>query len=138
MGGSPFSNLSITSPTSQLILQPFCHFTYITAHSPTLPSLYCTYVTAHSLSLHLRHRPFSNPSFGSPTSKALHLIHLASRPRRKSNKHGSGNAYFLSSAHLFIMAKTKVTNIVRGGSTYHNMKKERQLHMGPETYTFCD
>ena len=30
------SNLSITSPTSQLILQPFRHFTYITAHSQTL------------------------------------------------------------------------------------------------------
>ena len=28
---SSFSNLSITSPTSQLFLQPFHHFTYITA-----------------------------------------------------------------------------------------------------------
>ena len=28
---------SITSPTSQLIPQPFHHFTNITAHSPTLP-----------------------------------------------------------------------------------------------------
>ena len=44
MGGSPgdvseeqssFSNLSFTSPTSQLILQPFHRFTYVTAHSPT-------------------------------------------------------------------------------------------------------
>ena len=37
---SSFSKLSITSPTSQLILQLFCHFTYITAHSPTLPLLH--------------------------------------------------------------------------------------------------
>ena len=63
-----FSNLSITSSTSQLILQPFRRFTYITAHSPTLPLL------------HLRHSSFSNPSLASPTSQALHLIHLASRP----------------------------------------------------------
>ena len=94
---SSFSKLSFTSPTSQLILQPFfrfyyvigssltsscerpmeiallilqtfLHFTYVTAHSPTLPSLY------------LRHSSFSKPSFASPTSQALHLRHLASRP----------------------------------------------------------
>ena len=41
-----FSNLSVTSPTSQLILQPFRRFTYVTAHSPSL------------LSLFLRHRLF--------------------------------------------------------------------------------
>ena len=63
-----FSNLSITSSMSQLILQPFCRFTYVTAHSSTLPLL------------HLRHSSFSNPSFSSPKSQALHLRHLASRP----------------------------------------------------------
>ena len=50
----------VTSPTSQLILQPFPRFTYVTAHSPTLPLL--PYVTAHSpilLSLLLHHRIFS-------------------------------------------------------------------------------
>ena len=86
-------NLSITSPTSQRILQPFRHFTYVTAHSPTLPLLHLrhssisnpsfallilqpfrhfTYVTAHSptlLSLYLRHSSFSNPSVASPTSQ---------------------------------------------------------------------
>ena len=51
-----------------LILQPFRRFTYGTAHSPTFPLL------------HLSHSLFSNPSFASPTSQALHLIHLASRP----------------------------------------------------------
>ena len=72
---------TVTSRTSQLILQPFRRFTYVTAHSPTLPFL------------HLRHNLFSNPSVASPTSQlilqpfvvlptsqALHLIHLASRP----------------------------------------------------------
>ena len=63
-----FSNLSVNSPTSQLILQPFRRFTYVTAHSPTLTLL------------HLRHSLFPNPSFASPTSQALHLIHLPSRP----------------------------------------------------------
>ena len=50
---------------TELILQPFRHFTYVTTHSPTLPFL------------HLRHSLFSNPSLASPTSQALHLIHLA-------------------------------------------------------------
>ena len=65
---SSFSNPSVASPMSQLILQPFRCFTYVTAHSPTLPSL------------HLRHSSFSNPSFASHTPQALHLRHLASRP----------------------------------------------------------
>ena len=38
-------------------VQPFRHFTYLTAHSPTLPLL------------HLRHSSFSNPSVTSPTSQ---------------------------------------------------------------------
>ena len=59
---SSFSKLSDASPTSQLILQPFHRFTYITAHSPTLPLL------------HLCHSSFSNSSFASPTSQALHLM----------------------------------------------------------------
>ena len=102
-----FSNLSITSPTSQLILQPFPRFTYVTSHSPTLLLLHLrhssfsnpsvasptsqlilqhfrcfTYVTSHSPilpSFYLRHSSFSNPSFASPRSQVLHLIHLASR-----------------------------------------------------------
>ena len=54
-----FSNLSVTSPTSQLILQPFRRFSYVTAYSPTLPSLY------------LRHSLFSNPSVASPTLQLI-------------------------------------------------------------------
>ena len=48
--------------------QPFRRFTYITAHSPTLPLL------------HLCHSSLSNPSFASPVSQALHLRQMASRP----------------------------------------------------------
>ena len=53
---------------AELILQPFRHFTYVTTHSPTIPLL------------HLRHNSFSNPSFASPTSQALHLRYQANRP----------------------------------------------------------
>ena len=42
-----------------LILQAFSHFTYVTDHSPTLPSLY------------LRHSSFSNPSVASSTSQLV-------------------------------------------------------------------
>ena len=59
---------NFTSPTSKLILQPFRRFTYVTAHSPTLPLL------------HLRHSSFSKTSFGSPMTQDFHLRHLASRP----------------------------------------------------------
>ena len=40
-------------------LQPFHHFTYVTAHSPIFPSLY------------LRHSSFFNPSVASPTSQFI-------------------------------------------------------------------
>ena len=53
--------LASTSPTSQLILQPFRRFTYVTAHSPTFPSL------------HLRHSSFSNPSVALPTCSFSNL-----------------------------------------------------------------
>ena len=51
-----FSKLSVTSPTSQLILQPFRCFSCVTAHSPTLLSLllhhrlftYVTWRAAHA------------------------------------------------------------------------------------------
>ena len=56
----------------KFILQSFHRFTYVTVHSPTLPLL------------HLCHSSFSNLSFASSTSQALHLIHLASRPRTAS------------------------------------------------------
>ena len=44
---SSFSKLSVASPSSQLILQPFRSFTYVAVHSPTI------------LSLLLRHRIFT-------------------------------------------------------------------------------
>ena len=71
---SSFYNPSFASPTSQalLILQHFRHFTYVTTHPPTLPSLYL--VTAYSATLsllHLRHSSFSNPSIALPMSQLI-------------------------------------------------------------------
>ena len=69
---STFSNLFITSPTSQFILQPFHSFTYVTAHSPTLCCF--TYITAPSTTLPLlllHHNSFSNPSTASPMSQLI-------------------------------------------------------------------
>ena len=70
----------------ELILQSFRHFTYVTTHFPTLPSLYLhhssfskpfrhfSYVTAHSPtlpSLYLRHNSLSNSSVASPRSQFI-------------------------------------------------------------------
>ena len=76
---------------AELILQPFRPFTNVTAHSPSLPSLYprhnsffnhsfasstslALHCRAHSrtfTSLHLRHSSFSNPSVALPTSQLI-------------------------------------------------------------------
>ena len=67
---SPFSNPFLTLPTSQLTLQPFCCFTYITVHSPTL------------LSLLLRHRIFTyviwQAVHGQSAMPAWSLVHRSS------------------------------------------------------------
>ena len=55
MGGSPGDVSEEQSSFSNI----FRHFTYVTAHSPTLPSLY------------LRHSSFSNPSLALPTSQLI-------------------------------------------------------------------
>ena len=81
---SSFTNASVAFTMSQLILQPFRCFTYVTVHSPTLPLLllrlifqtsrHFTYVTAHSPTLpsvYLRHSSFSKPSVTSPTSQLI-------------------------------------------------------------------
>ena len=64
---------------AMLILQSFCHFTYITAHSTALPLLHqyhrhFTYITAHSPtlpSLYLCHSSFSYPSAASSTPQLI-------------------------------------------------------------------
>ena len=94
---SSFSKLSVTSPTSQFILQPFRRFTYVTAHCPTLPLL------------HLRHSSFSNPSFASSTSQPVHLRHLASCPWCKELMIYERPSKW----HLFIYPRSCATSKVR-------------------------
>ena len=88
----------VTSHTSQLILQPFCCFTYVMAHSPTLLSLLLhhrifTYVTlraAHGMSEEQSpplHHPGSNPSC--PAHSEVHcclsyLAHKVGKEKKKS------------------------------------------------------
>ena len=62
-----FSNPYIASPTSQLILQPFHRFTYVTAHSKTLPLLHLR----HQGSRHAKIASFCNPYTASPTSQLI-------------------------------------------------------------------
>ena len=65
-----FTYVTDHSPTFlSLILKPFLHFTYVTAHSPTLPSLYLRHSSSQTIpSLHLRHSSFS-------TFPSLYLRH---------------------------------------------------------------
>ena len=68
------SNLSIALPTSQLILQPFRCFTYVTVQSPTLPLLQLRHCSVHCPtfpSLLLRRSLISNPSVALPTSQLI-------------------------------------------------------------------
>ena len=58
-----FSNPSVALPTSLLIFQPFCCFTYITVHSPTL------------LSLLLRHKLFTYRSAPDEASMLFAWLH---------------------------------------------------------------
>ena len=99
-----FSNLSVTSRTSQLIFQPFRRFTYATVHSPTPPLL------------HLRHSSFSNPSFASPTSQALHLIHLESRlcsvDDVQSNQHANEKSRSIDSKHKTVWRVLYLTSVL--------------------------
>ena len=98
-------SFSVTSPTLQLILQPFRCLSYVTAHCPTLPFVL------------LRQSSFSNPSFAFPTSQALHLRHLTSRPWK---------AYALCPCPLFDMVKglsrshIRVQRATYGGLSRHD------------------
>ena len=56
---------------SQLVLQSFRYFIYVTAHSPTLPLLYLRHSSFSNPSLYLHHSSFCNPSVASPTSQLI-------------------------------------------------------------------
>ena len=69
-----FSNPSVALPTSQLILQPFCCFTYVTVHSPTLLSLLLrhklfTYVTWRAAQCKMQRTIFLTTDYETPNSR---------------------------------------------------------------------
>ena len=59
---SSFSNPSLALPTSQLILQPICCFTYVTAYSPTLLSLLLRHRIFTYVAWRAAHGPYMSPS----------------------------------------------------------------------------
>ena len=81
---SSFSNSSVGLPTSQLILQPFRCFTYVTAHSPILfplllRSRHFTYVTwraAHGARALLILQPFRHFTYFTALSPTLPSVYL--------------------------------------------------------------
>ena len=91
----------------ELILQPFRHFTYVTSHSPTLPSLYLrhssffqpfrcfTYITDHSPtvpSLLLRHRLFTYVTWRAANDyNIIDLLNCESQSSKNSLMNSSGN-----------------------------------------------
>ena len=78
---SSFSNHSLALPTSQLILQPFRCFTYVTVHSPTFLLLllrhrifsYVTWRAAHGINCSL-HKEL--PTTGLPISSLVHTLNV--------------------------------------------------------------
>ena len=126
--GEPFcslSNLSVTSPTSQLILQHFRCFTYVTDRSPTLPLL------------HLRHSLFSNHFFAFPTSQALHLRHLARcsiHPPHFPSLHLCHNSLSnpsvgLTTSQLILQPFRCLTNVTTYSPTLLAFRTSQALHL---------
>ena len=86
-----------SSPTSQIILQPFRRFAYATAHFLTPPLLHLAVLILQVFHLHLRHSSFSNPSVAahSPTFPLLHIALLIVQAFRLHLRHSSFfNRYF--------------------------------------------
>ena len=119
-----FFNLSVTSPTSQiilqpfrrftyvtaLILQPFRHFTYVTTHSPTLPSLY------------LRHSPVSNPSVASPTSQFILQPFFRFSYVTSSSLNSPGEPPMLHNTH-FVTLKSSSTSAQKSFKIFFRYSK---------------
>ena len=117
-------------PWAELILQPFRHFTYITTHSPTLPSLY------------LRHSSFSNPSVASPTSQfilhpffcfsyvtAIHLTLIVPRGWQIGSKQPRIKCQKNSATH-FVYFWSRKTPPIHIWNNLHKLQKQGQnLHI---------
>ena len=84
------------------------HFTYVTTHSPTLPSLYLRHSSFSNPSVASpTSSSFSNPSFASPTSQDFHLCQLASRPWNLRGCLHQKQIHFLFPRHLRCHSKAR-------------------------------
>ena len=108
----------------QLILQPFCHFAYITTHSPTL------------LSLYLHHRSFSNPSVALPTSQ---IILQPFRFFTNVTAHSPTLLPLLLRHRLFIYVTWRTAHAVGNIKFKGNNAPTRRVngHYEQHVYTYC-
>ena len=77
-----------------------CHFTYVTTHFPTLPSLY------------LRHSAFSNPSVASPTSQQFNAYSTDFLGVKMHPTAAAHESYFFFPFFLFLNFRTLGMNEV--------------------------
>ena len=103
--------------TAKLILQLFRHFTYVTTHSPTLPSLY------------LHHSAFSNPSVASPTSQLIlqpffrfsydtsSSLNTPGEPPIERTIMAGENTWYLQDPYVYLLRHCRAANI--GGAELH-------------------
>ena len=120
---SSFSNHSIAAPTSQLILQPFRCFTYVTAHSPTLLSFllrqrlftYVTWRAAHDKMAALLCVSFIYPESATITPKHLfgtyQVFGLHSSIKNRNFKNSQKSK---SCAHFVLQSKYNTCNYEQG------------------------
>ena len=133
---SSFSNHSVTSPTSQFILQPFFRFSYVrnsSLNSPGEPPMptYLYNIFAFDVSqsplhpnfpsLHLRHNSFSNPSVALPSHSSF-SNHSVIPLRNSSFSNPSFASPMSQTLHLIHLASRPCprTFIIYLLSIYHN------------------
>ena len=99
------------------ILQPFRHFTYVTSHSPILPSLY------------LGHSLFSDPSVASPTSQFILQPFFRFSYVTNSSLNSPGEPPMLSVSRFlpFEVSSPAVVDIFRSGHC-RGFQREDLLH----------
>ena len=88
-----FSKLSVTSPTSQLILQPFRRFTYVTAH-------------------------YSNPSVASPTSQFILQLFFRFSYVTSSSLNSPGEPSMLSSLNFGLFGSELCVKLIMYRPTF--------------------
>ena len=85
--------------TVELILQPFRHFTYVTTHSPTSPSLY------------LRHSSLFNPSVTLPMSQFILQLFFRFSYVTRSSLNSPGEPPMVRIIVRTVISEAQIANI---------------------------